>query len=82
MTPGPLPPCPLAPSAMPCDTLHTYPDLIFDGGRHALTLWHGPATCRQVTLSAIARDPEVIVSRARGTDGIARGLMPGGLGLA
>ena len=63
------------------DTLHTYPDLIFDGGRHALTMWHGPATCRQVTLSVIALDPEVIVSRARGTDGVARGHLPGGLGV-
>lgn len=66
---------------MHCDTLHTYPELIFNGGRHALTLWHGPATCREVTLATVARDPEVIISRARGTDGVARGLMPGGLGV-
>lgn len=67
---------------MPCDTLHTYPGLIFSGGRHALTGWYGPGTCREVTRSVIARDPQAIVSRARGVDGVARGHLPGGLGVA
>ena len=67
---------------MECLTAHTYPELIFDGGRLALTSWKGPATCQQVVAATLARDPEVIVARARGIDGEARGHLPGGLGPA
>lgn len=66
---------------MDCITDHTYPELIFDGGRLARTCWKGPATCREVVAATIGRDPEVIIARARGIDGEARGCMPGGLGL-
>lgn len=48
----------------------------------ALTSWKGPATCQQVVAATIARDSDVIISRARGADGEARGYMPGGLGPA
>ena len=66
---------------MDCLTAHTYPELLFEGGRLALTRWKGPATCRQVVAAVVGRDPEAIIARARGTDGEARGCMPGGLGL-
>jgi len=64
-------------------TFHTYPDLLFDGGRLAATCWSGHptvSTLQQAVRATIAADSEVVVLRASGTDGTARGLMPGGLG--
>ena len=64
-------------------TFHTYPDLLFDGGRLAATCWGGHptvSTLEQVVRATIAVDPDAVVLRASGTDGTARGLMPGGLG--
>ena len=64
---------------MDCITDHTYPELIFDGGRLARTFWRGPATCREVVAATLAQDPEAIIARARGTDGEVWGDLPGGL---
>ena len=64
-------------------TFHTYPDLLFDGGRLAATCWGGHptvSTVKQAVCATIAVDSEAVVLRAVGTDGIAKGLMPGGLG--
>ena len=66
-----------------CITFHTYPDLLFDGGRLAATCWGGHPTVltvEQVVRATLAVEPEAVVLRASGTDGTARGLMPGGLG--
>jgi len=66
-----------------CTTFHTYSDLLFDGGRLAATCWTDHptvSTLEQVVRATIAVDSEAVVLRASGTDGTARGLMPGGLG--
>jgi len=64
-------------------TFHTYPDLLFDGGRLAAKCWGDHptvSTLQQAVRATIAVDSEAVVLRASGTDGTARGLMPGGLG--
>jgi hypothetical protein len=64
-------------------TFHTYPDLLFDGGRLAAKCWGDHptvSTLQQDVRATIAVDSEAVVLRASGTDGTARGLMPGGLG--
>lgn len=64
-------------------TFQTYPDLLIDGGRLAARDWGShPAvsTVEQAVRATITIDAEAIVLRATGTDGTARGLMPGGLG--
>lgn len=66
-----------------CITFHTYPGLLFDGGRLAATCWGDHftvSTLEQVTRATIAVDSEAVVLRATGSDGTAKGLMPGGLG--
>ena len=64
-------------------TFHTYPDLLFDGGRLAATCWGDHptvSTLQQAVCATIAVDSEAVVLRASGTDGTAKGLLPGGLG--
>ena len=66
-----------------CVTFHTYPELLFDGGRLAATCWGGHPTVltvEQVVRATLAVEPEAVVLRASGIDGTARGLMPAGLG--
>jgi len=66
-----------------CITFHTYPDLLFDGGRLAATCWNDHptvSTVEQVVRATLAVDSEAVVLRASGIDGTARGLMPAGLG--
>jgi len=66
-----------------CITFHTYPDLLFDGGRLAATCWGDHptvSTLEQVVCATITLEPGAVVLRASGIDGTARGLMPAGLG--
>ena len=66
-----------------CTTFHTYPQLLFDGGRLAATCWGDHptvSTVEQVVRATLAVDSEAVVLRASGIDGTARGLMPAGLG--
>jgi len=66
-----------------CTTFHTYPQLLFDGGRLAATCWGDHptvSTVEQVVRATLAVEPDAVVLRAAGSDGTARGLMPAGLG--
>ena len=59
-------------------TYHTYPDLVYDKGRLAETIWNG--NCFSVAIAAtLTLDPEVIILRARIGNKTIEGLAPGGL---
>lgn len=63
-------------------TLHTYPDLIVDGGRHARTDW--PAHCYRGDLAELVAatlriDPDAVITRAADGRAVAVGHLPGGL---
>lgn len=61
-------------------THHTYPDLLFTGGRLAATDWDSDSHARAVA-ATVRGDADAIVLRVS-VDGYphARGLMPGGIG--
>jgi len=65
-------------------TAHTYPDLVADGGRLAVTDYDSHP-CRKTSAAAavaatICRDSDAIILRAGDARGTYRGLAPGGLG--
>ena len=61
-------------------TLHTYPDLITDGGRLAATVWEVTDVAASVA-ATLRHDPEAIVLAVADSHGyrVARGHAPGGL---
>jgi ABC-type branched-subunit amino acid transport system ATPase component len=59
-------------------TYHTYPDLVYDKGRLAETIWDG--NCFGDAIAAtLTINPEVIILRARIGNETIKGLAPGGL---
>jgi ABC-type branched-subunit amino acid transport system ATPase component len=59
-------------------TYHTYPDLVYDKGRLAETIWDG--NCFGDAIAAtLTINPEVIILRARIDNETIKGLAPGGL---
>ena len=59
-------------------TYHTYPDLVYDKGRLAETIWNG--NCFNVAIAAtLTIDPEAIVLVVKCGEKRAVGLRPGGL---
>ena len=63
-------------------TLHTYPELLTDGGRHARTEW--PAHCyggelAELVAATLRLDPAAVISRAADGRAVAVGHLPGGL---
>ena len=63
-------------------TLHTYPDLVTDGGRHARTDW--PAHCyggalAELVAATLRLDPAAVITRAADGRAVAVGHLPGGL---
>jgi len=65
-------------------TAHTYPDLIANGGRLAVTDYDSHP-CRRISAAAaiaatISRDSAAVILRAGDASGTYRGLAPGGLG--
>ena len=63
---------------MMTSTYHTYPDLVYDKGRLAKTIWDG--NCFGDAIAAtLTIDPEAIVLRARVGNETITGLRPGGL---
>lgn len=67
-------------------TLHTYPDLIHNGGRLAATAWNFPGcrfplTASDAVAATLDLDSEAVILRVADSDGryVAVGLAPGGL---
>ena len=69
---------------MKATTYHTYPDLLFTGGRLAATEWGDhPAACSslaQAVAATLSLDAEAVVLEAVCGAVRARGHAPGGLG--
>lgn len=63
-------------------TFHTYPDLIFDGGRLAETIW-ASGNASAAVAATLRQDSDSIVLFVRvGANGPSiQGLAPGGLGV-
>jgi hypothetical protein len=61
-------------------TLHTYPDLLIDGGRLAPTVWRG-ATAAEAVAATLRHDGEAVVLAVADAAGhrVAIGHAPGGL---
>ena len=55
-------------------TFHTYPDLLYVGGRLAATAWLG-ASAEQAVVSTLRYDPDAIILRVEEAVGYA----PGGI---
>ena len=66
---------------MSITTYHTYPELVYDGGRLAATEWshynHWNPTPAEAVAATIEHDPDAIVLRVCQL----RGLAPGGIGV-
>ena len=60
-------------------TYHTYPDLVYDKGRLAETIWDGNCSFGAAITATLTIDSEAIVLRARIGDESIKGLAPGGL---
>jgi hypothetical protein len=64
-------------------TLHTYAELVADGGRHARTDWSAPCYAgdlAELVAATLRLEPDALISRAADGRAVAVGLMPGGLG--
>lgn len=59
-------------------TFHTYPDLLFDGGRPVQWRWAGWSVSQAVA-ATLEVDPEAVILRAQNDAETFRGLAPGGL---
>ena len=81
VAPPPPPVTVATPEVRDVTTYHTYPDLLFTGGRLAASEYPIRASMAQAVQITIDHDSQAVVLRATGYDGSARGLMPGGLGV-
>ena len=62
---------------MSITTLHTYPDLVYCGGRLAATEWGGNPTAAEAVAATLRLDSEAVILRVCKL----RGLAPGGIGV-
>lgn len=62
---------------MSITTYHTYPELVYDGGRLAATEWEGNPTAAEAVEATLHLDPDAVVLRVCQL----RGLAPGGIGV-
>ena len=65
---------------MAASTYHTYPDLLYIGGRLACTEWSPRCNTAEVVAATLRLDSEAVILRANTASGHYRGLAPGGLG--
>ena len=61
---------------MSITTYHTYPELIYCGGRLAATEWDGNPTAAEAVAATLRHDPEAVILRVAQL----KGLAPGGIG--